>query len=88
MQTIGFGPFAIIQGIENSTGEKAELQVVPAPAIERRIFVIRERQVMLDEDLADPLWRRDQGPGSASQTKRQAFPRRLHVPADESRERL
>lgn len=29
------------------------LQVVAAPAIEKRIFVIRERQVMLDEDLAD-----------------------------------
>jgi hypothetical protein len=31
----------------------AEVQVVAAPAIEKRIFVIRERQVMLDEDLAD-----------------------------------
>ena len=29
------------------------MQVVAAPAIEKRIFVIRERQVMLDEDLAD-----------------------------------
>jgi hypothetical protein len=29
------------------------LQVVTAPAIEKRIFVIRKRQVMLDEDLAD-----------------------------------
>lgn len=37
----------------DSTGDKAELQIVPAPAIEKRIFVIRERQVMLDEDLAD-----------------------------------
>lgn len=27
--------------------------VIAAPAIEKRIFVIRERQVMLDEDLAD-----------------------------------
>jgi ORF6N domain len=33
--------------------EKASLQVVVAPAIEKRIFVIRHRQVMLDEDLAD-----------------------------------
>ncbi len=33
--------------------EKTELQVVASPAIEKRIFVIRERQVMLDEDLAD-----------------------------------
>lgn len=37
----------------DSTGEGGELQVVPAPAIERRIFIIRDRQVMLDEDLAD-----------------------------------
>jgi len=29
------------------------MQMVAAPAIERRIFVIRGRQVMLDEDLAD-----------------------------------
>jgi hypothetical protein len=35
------------------TGEKAELQVVAAQAIERRILVVRGRQVMLDEDLAD-----------------------------------
>ena len=34
-------------------GTRAEVQVVAAPAIEKRIFVIRERQVMLDEDLAD-----------------------------------
>jgi len=32
--------------------ENLTLQVA-APAIERRIFVVRERQVMLDEDLAD-----------------------------------
>ncbi|HEX6205903.1 MAG TPA: ORF6N domain-containing protein [Solirubrobacterales bacterium] len=31
----------------------ASLELIAAPAIERRIFVIRERQVMLDEDLAD-----------------------------------
>jgi hypothetical protein len=37
----------------DSAGEKAGVQVVAAPAIEKRIFVIRERQVMLDEDLAD-----------------------------------
>ncbi len=36
-----------------SAGDRAEVQVVAAPAIEKRIFVIRERQVMLDEDLAD-----------------------------------
>lgn len=31
----------------------APLQLVAAPAIEKRILVVRERQVMLDEDLAD-----------------------------------
>jgi ORF6N domain len=29
------------------------LELIVAPAIEKRIFVIRERQVMVDEDLAD-----------------------------------
>jgi len=37
----------------DSAGEKAGVGVVAAPAIEKRIFVIRDRQVMLDEDLAD-----------------------------------
>jgi hypothetical protein len=37
----------------HSAAEKTELQIVAAPAIEKRIFVVRERQVMLDEDLAD-----------------------------------
>jgi ORF6N domain-containing protein len=53
MQTISSDRFAIIWDMAGSTGEKAELKVVPAPAIEKRIYVIRERQVMLDEDLAD-----------------------------------
>src|SRR5215203_2156684 len=34
-------------------GDDSALQVVTAPAIDRRIFVIRERQVMLDADLAE-----------------------------------
>jgi phage regulator Rha-like protein len=33
--------------------EEVSLEVVPAPAIQKRILVVRERQVMLDEDLAD-----------------------------------
>ena len=33
--------------------EDAVVRVVAAPMIEKRIFVVRERQVMLDEDLAD-----------------------------------
>jgi hypothetical protein len=36
-----------------SAGETADLRVVAAQAIEKRILVVRGRQVMLDEDLAD-----------------------------------
>jgi len=32
---------------------EAPLELIAAPAIERRILVVRDRQVMLDEDLAD-----------------------------------
>lgn len=35
------------------TEETASLELIAAPAIEKRIFVVRDRQVMLDEDLAD-----------------------------------
>lgn len=37
----------------DSAEEKRELQVIATPTIEKRIFIVRERQVMLDEDLAD-----------------------------------
>jgi hypothetical protein len=37
----------------NSAEETVPLELVVAPAIEKRIFVVRDRQVMLDEDLAD-----------------------------------
>jgi hypothetical protein len=37
----------------DSAERKASLELIAAPAIEKRIFVVRERQVMLDEDLAD-----------------------------------
>lgn len=37
----------------DSVGNMASLELVVAPAIEKRILVVRERQVMLDEDLAD-----------------------------------
>src|SRR6476620_783238 len=36
-----------------STRRAESLGLVAAPAIEKRIFVVRGRQVMLDEDLAD-----------------------------------
>ncbi len=35
------------------TEEVVSVELVPAPAIEKRILIVRERQVMLDEDLAD-----------------------------------
>jgi len=35
----------------DSATEMKALQVASAPAIEKRIYLIRERQVMLDEDL-------------------------------------
>jgi hypothetical protein len=37
----------------DSAGKTAALELIVAPAIEKRILVVRERQVMLDEDLAD-----------------------------------
>lgn len=37
----------------DSAAEMTELQVASAPAIESRIYAIRGRQVMLDEDLAE-----------------------------------
>lgn len=36
-----------------STEKTVSLELIAAPAIEKRILVVRERQVMLDEDLAD-----------------------------------
>ncbi len=35
------------------TEKTASLELIAAPAIEKRIFVVRGQQVMLDEDLAD-----------------------------------
>lgn len=36
-----------------STEKGSSAELIPTPAIEKRIFIVRERQVMLDEDLAD-----------------------------------
>ncbi|MFY9826084.1 MAG: hypothetical protein WAM82_32255 [Thermoanaerobaculia bacterium] len=33
--------------------ETDSLELIATPAIEKRIFLVRRRQVMLDEDLAD-----------------------------------
>lgn len=40
-------------GMAKPKDDAASHELVAAPAVERRIFVIRDRQVMLDEDLAD-----------------------------------
>jgi len=53
MQTISSGPFAIMHGMTDSAAEQKGLLVVAASAIEKRIFIVRGRQVMLDEDLAE-----------------------------------
>jgi hypothetical protein len=37
----------------HSKADSGSLELIAAPAVEKRIFVVRERQVMLDEDLAD-----------------------------------
>lgn len=42
-----------MRGLADSATDEADLQVASAPAIGQRIYVIRGRQVMLDEDLAD-----------------------------------
>lgn len=39
--------------MSESTAKKASLALIAVPAIEKRILVMRDRQVMLDEDLAD-----------------------------------
>jgi hypothetical protein len=38
--------------VADQTGEKGSLERIPLPAIQQRILVVRERHVMLDEDLA------------------------------------
>jgi hypothetical protein len=43
----------MMEPMADSARDQTGLQVVAAPTIEKRIFVIRDRQVMLDEDLAD-----------------------------------
>jgi hypothetical protein len=36
----------------DQTKTEGSLELIPLPAIQRRIVVVRERHVMLDEDLA------------------------------------
>lgn len=53
MQTKASGAFGMLGRMAQATEKTGSLELVAAPAIEKRIFVVRERQVMLDEDLAD-----------------------------------
>lgn len=53
MQTISSGQSVIVRVVEEPKEKKDSLGSIPAPTIERRIFIIRGRQVMLDEDLAE-----------------------------------
>ncbi len=45
--------FVIMSAMAASTAEKTGLQIVSTSSVEKRIYVIRGRQVMLDEDLAE-----------------------------------
>jgi hypothetical protein len=65
--------------------EEVSLELVPAPAIEKRIVVVRERQVMLDEDLADLYGVETGAFDTSGQTKQGPIPGGLHVPAHERR---
>jgi phage regulator Rha-like protein len=49
------GPRALALSVEVVDQSAAEvgLELIPAPAIQKRILIARERQVMLDEDLAE-----------------------------------
>ena len=40
-------------GERDGKADSGSLELIAAPAIEKRIFVVRERQVLLDEDLSD-----------------------------------
>lgn len=42
-----------MHGMTDPAAKKTELQVASVSAVDNRIYVIRGRQVMLDEDLAE-----------------------------------
>lgn len=42
-----------LRAMANVPTEPVSLERVPVPAIQKRILIVRERQVMLDEDLAE-----------------------------------
>ena len=43
----------ISRSVADAPRRKASIPLIAAPVIEKRILVVRERQVMLDEDLAE-----------------------------------
>jgi hypothetical protein len=49
------GPPALTLSAEMADRSENEvaLELIPAPAIQKRILAVRKRQVMLDEDLAE-----------------------------------
>jgi ORF6N domain len=53
MKTTTSGRFVILRWMAETKEKPAALELIAAPAIEKRILVVRERQVMLDEDLAE-----------------------------------
>jgi ORF6N domain len=44
---------AVSAGVDGLSERDVALELIPVPAIQARILVVRERQVMLDEDLAE-----------------------------------
>ena len=53
MQTIASDKSVILSPVAEGEKKIEPLELIAAPAIEKRILVVRGRQVMLDEDLAD-----------------------------------
>ena len=45
--------YATLHAMAKAPKEPVSVELVPVPAIEKRILMVRERQVMLDEDLAE-----------------------------------
>jgi hypothetical protein len=45
--------FGSLREMADSGEKEVVMELVPAPAIQKRILLVRERQVMLDEGLAD-----------------------------------
>src|SRR6266511_1968148 len=59
---------------------KKSTDLVSVGAVQKRIYLIRDTQAMLDSDLAE-LWRRDRGIDSSGAAKQRAVPCGFHVSA-------